>query len=104
MNFQSKVNPDDLQKLNEDVKERGHVDREHILQFLTLIPTTDGEHIIKEVKEWLTNLHNDPSYDKIVFPQDDINAIISDLDSYGHVSSDTVLKFKEQHGKTVPLG
>jgi len=103
-NFQSKIVPDELQKLNDDVKQTGHVDREHILKFLQLIPTNDGVHIIQEVQKWLTDLHNDPTYDTVVFPQNDIQAIIADLDSYGHVSTETVLRFKEQYGKQVPLG
>ncbi|SRR6266849_1127653 len=102
--FQSKIVPEELQKLNVDVKQVGYVDREHILRFLQLIPTNDGVHIIKEVQHWLTDLHNDPTYDTVTFPQNDIQAIIADLDSYGHVSTETVLRFKEQYGKQVPLG
>lgn len=102
-NFQSKIAPEELQKLNDDIKLKGIVDREHILKFLQLIPTNDGIHIIQEVEKWLTDLHNDREYDTVVFPQNDIQAVIADLDSYGHVSTDTVLKFKEQYGKQVPL-
>lgn len=104
MNFKSLVDPEELGKLNADIKTRTYVDREHILRFLQLIPTSDGPHIVKEVETWLTSLHDDPSYDKVVFPRDDIKAVVSDLDSYGHVSTNTVLKFKEEFGKTVPLG
>lgn len=104
MEFKSKIAQEDLQKVNDDVKEKGYVDREHVLHFLQLIPTNDGQHIIKEVQKWLTDLHNDKAYETVVFPGNDIKAIIADLDSYGHVTSDTVLRFKEQHGKQVPLG
>lgn len=103
MNFKSLIDPSELEKLNDSIKEKTYVDREHILSFLRLIPTADGQHIIKEVELWLTNLHEDHEYDKIIFPKNDIQAIISDLDSYGHVDSETVLKFKEEFGKTVPL-
>lgn len=102
IDFKSKIDPEALQKLNDDVKLKGHVDREHILQFLQLVPTNDGQHIIMEVQHWLTALHEDKAYSMIVFPQNDINAVIADLDSYGHVSTDTVLRFKE-YGKTVPF-
>ena len=101
--FQSKIKPDDLATLNGKVKERGHVDREHLMEFLTLIPTNDGDHIVKEVRSWLYDLHNDPTYSKVVFPQGDIEAVISDLDSYGHVSTETILKFKQENSKTVPV-
>lgn len=104
MEFKSKIASEDLQKINDDVRQRGYVDREHILQFLQSIPTNDGEHIIKEVQEWLKALHDDPTYEKVVFPKGDIEAIVSDLDSYGHINSETVLRFKELHGKQVPLG
>jgi len=101
--FVSKVNPDDLVVINSAVKAKGHLDRAHILQFLQAIPTTDGQHIILEVKKWLTDLHNDPTYATVSFPGDDINAIISDLDSYGRVSSDLLYQFKQEHGKTLPV-
>lgn len=103
MNFQSKVNPENLDALNAKVKGRGHIDREHLMEFLTLIPTNDGPHIIQEVKEWLTALHNDPSYETVIFPGDDINAVISDLDSYGRIQTETILKFKQENSKTVPV-
>lgn len=99
--FVSKVSPEELTAINESVYEKGRLDREHILYFLQAIPTTDGNHIIAEVKKWLTDLHNDPKYSKVSFPGDDINAIISDLDSYGHVSSALLYDFKQQHGKTL---
>lgn len=102
-NFESKVSSEELQAINESVKEKGTLDREHILRFLQAIPTTDGPHIINEVKKWLIDLHNDPNYARVSFPGDDINAIISDLDSYGHVSSDLLYRFKQEHGKTVPM-
>lgn len=103
MAFESKIKPEDLQQLNGKVKESGYIDREHLMEFLTLIPTTEGKHIINEVHAWLTALHLDPTYDKITFPQNDINSVISDLDSYGRVSTKTILEFKQQHAKTVPV-
>ena len=103
MDFESKVSSEDLYKINNSIYTKGYIDREHILQFLQSVPTTDGPHIVKEVKHWLTSLHNDPKYSMVSFPGDDINAVISDLDSYGHISSETVLKFKEEHGKSRPV-
>lgn len=101
--FKSLVPKDELKKLNQDVYDRGLVDREHMMQFLALIPTNDGDHIIQEVKNWLYNLHNDPKYDKVVFPKGHIEAVISDLDSYGRVQPSTILKYKEQNGRELPV-
>jgi putative heme iron utilization protein len=98
--FESQIVKEDLEKLNAKVKTAGYVDREHLMEFLTLIPTNDGQHIIQEVKTWLTTLHNDPSYDKVSFPGNDIDAIISDLDSYGRVSTQTLMEFKSNNGRT----
>lgn len=95
------VPQDKLDLLNADVKTRGHVDREHLMQFLSLIPSNDSHQIVAEVKAWLTALHENPEYDKINFPGDDINSILTDLDSYGHVQASTLYKLKEQHAKEV---
>lgn len=99
------VNPDDVNKLNDKVYQRGLIDREHVLEFLTLIDTTDAKVIIKEVQTWLKNLHEDPKYDKVVFPRgdDDIDAIIGDLDSYGRVQPETILEYKMKSNKTLPI-
>ena len=99
--MQSLVPPEELTKLNDDVKQRGRVDREHLMSFLKLIPSNDGNQIIQEVQAWLRELHANPEYDKINFPGDDINAVISDLDSYGRVHPATIMKFKAQHSKEV---
>jgi hypothetical protein len=96
------IDPNRVKKLNDKVYERGSVDREHLLEFLENIKTNDGKTIIAEVKAWLTILHNDPKYDKVHFPQGDIDSVISDLDSYGHVSTQTILEFKQEHSKVVP--
>lgn len=97
------VNPDKLQELNDKVYQLGSIDREHLLEFLSLIDTNDQEAIVKEVRDWLIALHGDPKYDKIRFPDKDIEAIIGDLDSYGRVQPETILKFKEQSNKTLPI-
>ena len=101
--FESQIVKEDLEKLNAKVKDSGYVDREHLMEFLTLIPTNDGPHIIQEVKTWLSALHNDPTYDKISFPGNDIDAVISDLDSYGRVSTQTLMDFKANNGRTLPI-
>ena len=103
MDFQTKIKPEDLAQLNAKVKANAYVDREHLMEFLTLIPTNDGPHIVKEVQNWLTALHLDPSYDRVIFPPGDIQAVISDLDSYGRVSTDTILQFKQSNSKVVPM-
>lgn len=95
--------PDDkLQKINDDVKQRGYVDREHILQFLQALPTNDASTIISEVKAWLQYLHDDSDYDKVRFADGDIDAVIGDLDSYGRVQPQTILEYKQTSNKVPP--
>ncbi len=98
----SVVPDDELQKLNDDIKAKGYVDREHLMNFLKLIPTSEAKVIIQEVKDWLQNLNDDPKYDNVIFPQGDISAVLGDLDSYGRVSPDTILEFKQSSNKVVP--
>lgn len=83
-----------LDKLNDAVYQNGGVDREHILTFLTLVGTNDGRVIAEEMKKWLAGLHKDPKYDKVNFPQGDIDQIVSDLDSYGRVQPDPLIEFR----------
>ncbi len=97
------IDPNRVKKLNDKIYERGMVDREHLLEFLANLNTNDAETIVTEVKTWLTILHDDPKYDKIVFPDKDIEAVLGDLDSYGRVQAETILKFKEQSNKTLPI-
>lgn len=98
----SLVPEDKLDALNASIKDRGHVDREHLTEFLSLIPSNDAKHIIEEVRAWLAELHKNPEYDKVRFPGDDINAILTDLDSYGRVRAHTLHELKAQHAKEVP--
>lgn len=97
------VDRDKVSKLNDKVYENGGIDREHLLEFLTLIDTNDAPAIIAEVKNWLTKLHDDPKYTKVRFPKGDIDAIIGDLDSYGRVQPETILQFKQSSSRTVPM-
>lgn len=97
------VDRDKVSKLNDKVYENGGIDREHLLEFLTLIDTNDAPEIIAEVKNWLTKLHDDPKYTKVRFPKGDIDAIIGDLDSYGRVQPETILQFKQSSSRTVPM-
>jgi|ERR1035437_1229041 hypothetical protein len=95
----STITDADLQTLNEQVKTSGYVDREHLMKFLMLIPTNDGVTIVKEVKDWLQTLHNDPNFPTVTFFQGDINAVLGDLDSYGKVSTETIQRFKQNTNK-----
>lgn len=97
------VDRDKVSTLNDKVYENGGIDREHLLEFLTLIDTNDATTVIAEVKNWLTKLHEDPKYTKVRFPQGDIDAIIGDLDSYGRVQPETILQFKQSSSRTVPM-
>jgi hypothetical protein len=97
----SLIKQEDLYKLNIRVKERGHVDREHITDFLALIPTNDSDQIVKEVQDWLTYLHENPEYKSVTFPPGDIDAVLGDLDSYGRVQPITIQKFKDTSNKVL---
>jgi len=99
--FKSLVKDADLALLNKKVKDKGFVDREHLLEFLTLIPTNDGVQIAEEVKTWLYALHNDPNFERINFPPGHIEAVLSDLDSYGRIQASTILKYKGT--RTLPV-
>lgn len=91
----------DLQTLNQDIKDKGFVDREHLMKFLSLIPSNDAPTIIQETKTWLQDLHDDPNYSTVSFPQGDIDAVIGDLDSYGRVKTETIMQFKQDSNHVV---
>lgn len=99
----SKIDQDKVKALNDKVYDNGGIDREHLLEFLTLIDTNDSGTIIAEVKNWLTKLHEDPKYSKVSFPNGDIDAIIGDLDSYGRVQPETIYQFKQSSSRTLPI-
>lgn len=96
------IDSKELQKLKQDIKTKGYVDREHLLQFLTLVPTSEATVIISEVKNWLQQLHDDQELSGVSFPKGDIDAIIGDLDSYGRVQPNTILEFKQSSNKAIP--
>lgn len=92
-----------VEKLNKKVYERGHIDREHLMEFLTLIDNNDAKVIIRAVKKWLKDLHDNPKYDKVQFPDGDIEAVLGDLDSYGRLQPETIMQFKQDSNKTLPI-
>ena len=83
-----------LAALNADVKLHGAVDRSHLLSFLQLNTNSDGKALVESVRNWLQQLHDDPTYTEVVFPKGDIDAVLGDLDSYGRVQADTIYQFK----------
>lgn len=95
------VDKDKLIKLNADIYEKARVDREHLLEYLTLLDTSDGQVVAAAVRKWLEELHADPKYDHIYFPDSEIEAILSDLGSYGRLQPNTILGLK--HGNTHEL-
>lgn len=97
------VDQDKVNTLNDKVYEKASVDREHLMEFLTLIDTNDAQAIITEVRNWLQSLHDNPKFDKVRFPTGDIDAVIGDLDSYGRVQPKTILQFKQSSSRTVPM-
>lgn len=86
---------DALQELNAKVKERGSVDREHLLEFLAKLPTNDAEAIKREVQTWLQMLHDGPEYQGVRFAEGAITAILDDLASYGRVKAETLFNLQE---------
>lgn len=97
------VDTDKVNALNEKVYEKGLVDREHLQEFLTFIETEDPKEIIREVKEWLTVLHQDSHFDKVTFPPGDIEATISNLDSYGRVKPEDLYEYRQNSSRVVPI-
>jgi hypothetical protein len=100
---QSYVDAEKVKYLNQKIYEKGYVDREHLMEFLAGINTNDAQSVITEVKKWLTDLHNDPTFDKVRFPQGDIDAVIGDLDSYGRVQPDKLADYKGNSSRTLPI-
>lgn len=99
----STIPEDELQKLENDVYKKGYVDREHLMHFLSLIPTNEASVIITEVKGWLKKLHDNPELSKVSFYPGDIDAIIGDLDSYGRVQAQTILEYKRNSSRNLPV-
>ena len=100
---QSFTDPTKVETLNKKIYDRGYIDREHLMEFLSLIDTNDAQTIIDEVHKWLTAIHDDPTYSKITFREGDIDAIIGDLDSYGRVQPENILSYKQSSNRTLPL-
>lgn len=84
-----------LATLDEDIYAKARVDREHLLEFLTLVTTNDGESVAAAVRKWLEQLHADPKYDHIYFPTSEVEAILGDLGSYGRLQPNTILGLKQ---------
>lgn len=97
------VDQDKLNALNDEVYKRGAVDRAHLMDFLALVDTSDAEQIVKEVRAWLQNLHDDPKFSKVTFRDGDIDAILGDLDSYGRVQPETIMQYKQTSNRTLPI-
>lgn len=85
-----------------DIYQKGSVNREHVLAFLRLLPTSDAQAISSAVQTWLQRLHDDPYYSKVNFPTEanqdalgvaggGIQRVLDDLSSYGYVSASTII-------------
>lgn len=92
-----------LDELNQSIYDRGNVDREHLLEFLRLVPTNDARVVADEVRNWLQTLNDDPKYDKIAFPRGDIDAIITDLASYERLRPDTLHHLRQPSNRELPV-
>lgn len=90
-----------IEKINQKVYDNGAVDRSHLLEFLETIPSNDARQLMRAVRSWLENLHNDSKYSHVNFPEGDIEQILGDLDSYGRVKPETILEFRQNNPRTV---
>jgi hypothetical protein len=90
-----------LDTLNIHIAKHKVVDRQDILTFLTLIDTNDANVIIQEIRAWLKDLHESDVYKNVRFTDSDINDIIGDLDSYGVVQSETILRFQDSSSRNL---
>lgn len=77
--------------IEQDIWNQGTVTRQHLFAFLQLIPTSDGQQVAVLVKTWLNRLHSDPHFSNVTFPGSAIDRVISDLESYGRVTHETVI-------------
>lgn len=91
-----------LVALEQDIYQAGVLTREHLLRFLELQDTSDAASLRESVRTWLTKLHNDPQYSKIVFDPDHgatgfdvavspIQRVLDDLTNYGRVRPETII-------------
>jgi putative heme iron utilization protein len=79
------------EQIETDIRSRGSVERQHLLDFLKLLPTSDATQVKTLVRTWLEKLHNDPNFSAITFSSDGIDRVLGDLESYGRVTHETVL-------------
>lgn len=87
-------------EIEQDIWNKASVNREHLLAFVRLIPTSDSQAIQVALKQWLQRLHEDPHFSKVRFPNGDVNdagmlpnhidRILDDLSSYGHITQETI--------------
>lgn len=78
-------------EIEADIYAKGSLNRDHLLAFLRLAPTSDSQDLSTATRQWIQRLHDDPYYSKVTFPQGDIDRITSDLESYGHITHETIL-------------
>lgn len=89
-------------EIEADIWERASVNREHILAFMRLIPTSDSTALSTAIRQWLQRLHDDPHFSKVSFPQESlsgdlgvhghgIDRILEDLAGYGRVTHETLI-------------
>lgn len=86
-----------------DIQAKGSVNIEHLKAFLRLIPTNDTVAVKTAVTEWLTRLHNDPTFKSVHFPTEvntqntlgvpgsAIDRVVSDLGKYDRVTHETLI-------------
>lgn len=87
--------------INKRIYEDGSVNRNHLADFLRTIETNDSMTVEATVRQWLQELHDDPHYSKISFPRENIDGlgvsgdvitrVLSDLQSYGRVTHETLI-------------
>ncbi len=89
-------------EIEQDIWEKGSLNREHVLAFVSLLPDNDAANLRVAVKQWLGKLNDDPRLTKIFFipetttnqfgvHQNPADRILADLDNYGRIQHETII-------------
>lgn len=91
-----------LQAIESDIWQKASVNREHVLAFLALQPSSDGPTLANSLRSWLQKLHDDPHFSKVNFPVESnhttgqvfgnaIDRIVADISSYGYPTHESII-------------
>jgi hypothetical protein len=80
-----------LSDIEANIYQNGSLNREDILNFLSILPTSDQQAVTTAVNEWLLKLHADQHFSKVMFDDASVQRILDDLGSYGRVQHETII-------------